>query len=254
MKNKHPVCCFCLLRATETRDHIPSPECFLDGLGPDGFEFPACEKCNSATSALEQVVAFYLRLAELETIHSSKEHLDKLSSGVNNNNKNMIPIIGLTLERKKELHKIFNFVAPSDELLQQANMIELPPLGETAIGVFSRKLTCALFFREMEIGLPLENLILTGWMPYTKPDAQNTVRNLILKLPNKVKAEKSNVDFGNQFRYRWVGSLEAKTFRFLAQFGKSAFFLGETMHPARGTHEHAFLHANDDATLWQSRI
>jgi hypothetical protein len=54
----HPKCCFCGGSENATQiDHIPSRACFDDRIFPDGFEFPACDACNSGTSNEEQWVA-----------------------------------------------------------------------------------------------------------------------------------------------------------------------------------------------------
>lgn len=55
--SEHPICCFCggKRRAT-TLDHQPARMFFKDRRWPEGFVFPACQKCNNATRHSEQVV------------------------------------------------------------------------------------------------------------------------------------------------------------------------------------------------------
>ena len=59
---KHPLCCFC--GGTEpavTEDHVPARSFFAKRRWPEGYAFPACEKCNAATRLDEQVCNFLVR-------------------------------------------------------------------------------------------------------------------------------------------------------------------------------------------------
>lgn len=59
---EHPVCCFCggAARAVE-EDHFPSRALFRERVWPEGYAFPACARCNRATSADELIVAMLSR-------------------------------------------------------------------------------------------------------------------------------------------------------------------------------------------------
>ena len=56
--SRHPKCCFCGgHRPAEEVDHVPSRVLFKDRHWPEGYEFPACARCNRATRLDEQVIA-----------------------------------------------------------------------------------------------------------------------------------------------------------------------------------------------------
>src|SRR5262249_53641926 len=60
---EHPRCCFCggSQRAT-TEDHQPARSLFDSRCWPEGYVFPACERCNAASRRDEAVLAFVTRL------------------------------------------------------------------------------------------------------------------------------------------------------------------------------------------------
>ena len=60
---QHPVCCFCGGRTQATTvDHSPSRSIFFERRWPEGYAFPACENCNSATRLDELLVAMLSRV------------------------------------------------------------------------------------------------------------------------------------------------------------------------------------------------
>lgn len=59
----HPFCCFCGGNTpTETEDHIPARSMFAGKNWPDGYVFPACTKCNHASSFDEGLAAWLVRI------------------------------------------------------------------------------------------------------------------------------------------------------------------------------------------------
>jgi hypothetical protein len=59
---KDPFCCFCGGDSpATTEDHVPSRTLFTLWQWPEGYVFPACENCNSATRLAEQIFSFLSR-------------------------------------------------------------------------------------------------------------------------------------------------------------------------------------------------
>lgn len=83
---EHPICCFCGggIPAAGT-DHVPSRACFDNRVWPEGFEFPACEKCNGDTANAEQVVAFFSRSLANPNAPIIDEEVVRLGVGSRNN-------------------------------------------------------------------------------------------------------------------------------------------------------------------------
>jgi hypothetical protein len=71
---EHPYCCFCggSERAT-TEDHQPARSLFDSRRWPEGYVFPACERCNAASSRDEAVLAYVTRLNYAEAKLSQEQ-------------------------------------------------------------------------------------------------------------------------------------------------------------------------------------
>src|ERR1700739_852446 len=58
-----PCCCFCGgAEPAVEEDHFPSRALFRERVWPEGYAFPACARCNRATSAGELIVAILSRV------------------------------------------------------------------------------------------------------------------------------------------------------------------------------------------------
>lgn len=58
---KHPLCCYCGgKRAASEEDHQPARVFFRDRKWPEGFVFPACHACNSASREAEHLVSLFV--------------------------------------------------------------------------------------------------------------------------------------------------------------------------------------------------
>jgi len=75
---ENPDCCFCGgVRPAVEEDHIPSRTLFTNRHWPEGYVFPACERCNRATSREELLVAFVARMRERNEASASIQEIDK---------------------------------------------------------------------------------------------------------------------------------------------------------------------------------
>lgn len=99
----NPRCCYCNgERASEELDHMPARICFKDRQGPEDMVFPTCVLCNRAASQSEQVAAFHIRCTDFNDANFSASNLDKLATGVANNNRKALPVL-LRGERAMEI-------------------------------------------------------------------------------------------------------------------------------------------------------
>ena len=133
-------------------------------------------------------------------------------------------------------------------------MAELTAEAMISIRVFSRKLCCALYHKELRASLPLSNLICTEWHAYTHPMMRETILRLCFHLPNRVRTTRRGCNIGRQFIYRWDSDLSNHRFRFLAQFGTAFFVFGETGPSDNEAPVEALSHSEDAATIWQSNL
>src|SRR4051794_40646259 len=79
----HPLCCFCGGATTATtEDHVPSRALFRDRQWPEGYVFPACQKCNGVSSKHELIIAMLGRTYPDVEDETHKEQVVKLMRSV----------------------------------------------------------------------------------------------------------------------------------------------------------------------------
>lgn len=225
MKRDHPLCFFCAKGEMETEDHVPSRECFKNRIGPEGFAFPACQRCNSQSSQLEQAIAFYIMMGNYAEGGLVPEQFEKLGWGVANNNPELLPSVTIDARTARRHYRETGMTLPRGFTYAEAPIAQLPTANRAAFEVFGRRLTCALFYKEVGSPLPLDFRIATGWSQFIDPksrDLEVTAKNLF---PNLSMTNRRNTNIGDQFTYRW-GYKEEGLFGFVAQFSKSFYFLG----------------------------
>src|SRR5438309_3008238 len=103
---KHPICCFCGGAArAETIDHVPPRTLFRDRRWPEGFIFPACNRCNDVTRKDELLVAMLGRMfPDAEKVEHKKE-ITSLMEGVNNNFPGLLASMHVPRARERRLIK-----------------------------------------------------------------------------------------------------------------------------------------------------
>src|SRR5260370_26262593 len=63
----HPVCAFCGdVTPSTTIEHCPPRAMFQNRRWPEGFEFPACDRCNGGTRDDDLLIAMLARVDPLE--------------------------------------------------------------------------------------------------------------------------------------------------------------------------------------------
>lgn len=247
---KHPTCYFCAAQPTTTKDHVPSRECFRNRVWPHGYEFPACQRCNGAAGKLEQVVALYLLLANHEDQGPERDRLLKLIQGVRNNNPELLPRINLGANDVRRYLRDKNLSLSSGMTHGDVPLAELPIGNRAAFELFARRLTCALYYKEVGTPLPLDHFIATAWLPFADPGSADFTAKAHELFPELTMTNRRNTDIGNQFFYRWGFHSDRTLFGYAAQFAKSFFFFGASALPELyGGTENWKPHSEDVAAL-----
>jgi len=126
----------------------------------------------------------------------------------------------------------------------------LPPGHSNAFELFGRRLTCAIFYKEVGRPLPLDFYIAAGWIAWAEVAAGriNIVEIASEMFPSLTIGNRRNTDIGDQFSYRWGAHPDSSIFGFVAQISKSFFFLGAAVAPA-------LYHAsNEKAQGWKEHV
>lgn len=222
----HRICFYCGSADATTIDHVPARECFNNRVGPEEFEFPACKTCNNSTGKMEQAAAFLIRCFDFDENNHSEEQFRKLFMGTRNNLPGVLPSVNLTANQKRQLLKAAEYSLPSGETYSSLPLALISEEARVAMEQFSRKLTCALFYKHVGRPLPIESFIRIVWFPYASPHAKENVERFDEILPDYTLSKRQNTNIGEQFHYRYGVKEDTNLFAFLAQFGRSIFISG----------------------------
>jgi len=162
---EHPRCCFCegSQRAT-TEDHQPARSLFDSRCRPEGYVFPACERCNAASRRDEAILAFVTRLNYTEAELSPEQIRDwrRALAGMRHNFPQLTEL--LTANQKRAFLKERGIVRPANLALADLNMVALDQ--ETIDNAFSTcalKLFCALYYKDVGIIVPRTGGVFARW-------------------------------------------------------------------------------------------
>lgn len=231
LRQEHPFCYFCAEGRTEEEDHVPSRECFRGRQWPEGYAFPACSRCNRAASQIEQGVALYLMLANHDPEDPHPEQLQKLVKGVANNNPELLPKVTVRANDARRHFKSRGMRLAPGQSYADTPLLELPPANRDALLLFSRRLTCAIYYKEIGRPIPLDWNIATVWTPVSDPVAFDLASKANEMFPDLRITTRRNTSLGEQFVYRWGCQEDGSIFGFAAQFSKSFIFMGATAAP-----------------------
>lgn len=224
----NPFCCYCGTKATTT-DHIPTRAYFLQRAWPEGFEFPACDKCNAETRIDEQVVAFILNLSLIKSSPAIEELLIKLSRAIMNNAPEILLEWRINLPTSKSAEKrAFRevFGPLGDHLrLQKYGMIDIGPLTKQRMNRFIRKVAKTLFYKHT--GRILDGYILANWNNiYTEEikTLQEKTKNFQIFAKNVIIPARANKSTIDQFAYRYAVDPNGEWLFAYVTFSEQAMF------------------------------
>jgi hypothetical protein len=243
----HPNCFFCgegLTPTTWTIDHVPARECFKDRVGPEGFKFPACKRCNGRHRRIEQVAALYIRVFDLSAEPESFTQIDKLVSGVRNNDPQHMFYLLKAYEKRRAL-RAGRLSVDRTTTFADMPIVGFPQAGHEALEQFGRKLTCALFYKHCGKPMPLEYCIKTQHIFYSESRSQEVASRFSKMLPDYQLSQRVNTDIGEQFHYRFGVKDDGSIFGYIAQFAKSLFIIGAASAPNERLMQHWKQHASD---------
>jgi hypothetical protein len=220
--------------AATTTDHMPSRSLFNEATWPEGFEFPACARCQKISRYAETMVGFLSVIySDPEDPPSEKEKRRRFT-GLRRN----YPQVFLNLFPSKE--KVAQFISdhgwPVDPVTNQPSPIVLnrvtglltPPVlsldhpeVHQAVGVFGRKLACALHYYETGCIVPIMGAIHVRWysnvqlIAGTFPEAIHEINQTHRHLT------RSNRTLNKQFTYASAISEDKDAGIYVATFRRS---------------------------------
>jgi hypothetical protein len=217
----HPICCFCGgdTQAT-TVDHVPGRVCFWERAFPESFEFPACVKCQSASRLDELAFGFFAHMLDKNPKNFDSKNVNKIISGMANNLPHILPNPYLGGREKRKLLAEIGLKKPDSIFSSQIPLVTIDPAANDYILRYTRKIACALFYREQGRIAPSNYKAWVHWEQSSLPRAEETLKGFIDMTPLLVKGERSNLDFGDRFAYRYNKADQPDILAILALFGK----------------------------------
>jgi hypothetical protein len=213
---KHPFCCFCGgNKPATTEDHVPARSFFYERRWPEGYAFPACDKCNSATRLDEQVFNFLSRCNSVSAFSQRENHeFNAAFTALVNNHPGI----------DRELVPTFF------ERLQFPTYRGLPaikvdgPQVRRAVENYARKLFSALHYKETGRILPPEGGIAWSWWPNT--EAFELTSDFVARFRGAPALQRQKDVLEDQFRYRYTVSKEGGHGMYLGAFRRAFVIAG----------------------------
>lgn len=211
----HPVCCFCGgTERTQSRDEVPPRSMFVNRVWPEGYQFPACNKCNQGSRLQDQLLSLISRMSVLDQ-HQEPIHSQIL--GVNNNQPQFLPRTANSSIEAKKLLRQLGIQKPPGMFAVDVPIALLPVEAFQEIEKVCLKLFCALHY-----------LHLNKIVPHDSKVAIIASTNQVLDLDdpfgwqahellcNEPRIARGRTDLTNQFNYRW--GVEPDTGAFACSF------------------------------------
>ena len=209
---KHPFCCFCGGgKPATTEDHVPPRSLFAQRRWPEGYAFPACEKCNAATRLAEQVFTFLSRCSQDPLNRQGEAEFNRAVDALGNNHP------GILLE-----------ILPSRSLTYRGRpAIQVNgPQVRRAVEDYARKLFSALHYKETGRILPQSGGIAWQWwsnVQLFEGEMPTTFETRFHGTP-ALKRQKEVLE--DQFKYKYTVTEDGLYGMYLAAFRQSFAIAG----------------------------
>ena len=229
--SQHPLCCFCGGETTSsTSDHIPPRSMFRNRVWPVGYEFPACQKCNSQTAGKELVMALLARSGKLEESESEQSEYVNLLQGIQNNYPDFFKEIEPTATQVKGFLRERGLRLAPGLTTRDVPLISVKgPLVKEAIETFSRKLFLALHYLHTGRIVPQSGGVSIKYITNASPNDSTLLENLeTLRrgLPNAPDIQRSNTGLEDQFSYKYFTNPEGTFSAYFVFLGKAFAIIG----------------------------
>ena len=226
---KHPTCCFCGGETpATTEDHFPSRSMFRDRAWPEGYVFPACEKCNEASAKKELLIAMLGRVFPDPEEPRHNEQIVELMRSVHSNFPGLLETMRLSATDKRKWLREQDIEMPAGMTTADIGIVSAKdPRIENAAEVFATKLFLALFYFQTGSIVPPEGGVAFRWATNER-DIDDVFPKEILApmLKGFPELKRANTSLQDQFFYRFAIADTKRAGAFLAFFNHSLAMLG----------------------------
>jgi hypothetical protein len=225
----HRYCAFCggTVIAT-TIEHCPPRSLFQFRHWPEGFEFPACEPCNSSSDDDDLLAAMLARMDPFE----NKGDLDGKQTGLMKAVKRQFP--GLvekmlpTVFEARRNNRELGLTPEAGQTHQETGVVKVPEEFHSSICVLATKLSKGIFYKETGNVFPIDGCLLLNW--FTNADLLRSKTYKVFDLLKDLGGtapplQRAGTYLNDQFEYKLTFSPEQDIIILQAKFGNAFGFV-----------------------------
>jgi hypothetical protein len=221
---RYPLCCFC--GGTEpavTEDHQPARSIFDERKWPEGYSFPACEKCNQVSRVYENVFAVLVRVgAGLSESGVQRAEFEKLLDAATNNFPGLLQ--RMTTNDKRRFYRSEGLAKPLGVAFSEINMCAIDSgLTEDAITMILRKLFSALHYKHTGSILPADGRIFVRWITNAYTHRGDGFQEFVSMLSGRPNLIRTKVSLHDQFDYIFETDPAGSSFSAFFCFFRTSF-------------------------------
>lgn len=162
---QHPVCIFCGGRApATTKEHCPPRALFQNKEWPEGFVFPACERCNHGTNQYDVVAAFLARLDPFSNDGDRDGRLIGLFRNAHQQHPRLVKqMMDVSPVQARHSARKYGIPRPKGHTFADMGIVRVTDEMTEAVKTLARKLAKALFYVERKVVFPTSGAIQFTW-------------------------------------------------------------------------------------------
>ncbi|CAN4271865.1 hypothetical protein MCERHM31_00980 [Methylophilaceae bacterium] len=218
------LCIFCGgLNQAFTEDHVPPRVLFLKKEWPEGFVFPACEKCNSKSSDNDLIVGVMAKMT------NDREDVRGLLMNLRKQKPTFIDeMIRMSASEARKSVKKFKLLKPQGMTYREVGVVNVNEAMREAVINLARKLSKAIFYKKTGNIFPLDGGILLNWFTNTQLFEHGGI--LVLQGLSHFNYQTEEItrntkSLRDQFDYRYSLSEEGTIHLIQVTFGNSFGFV-----------------------------
>jgi hypothetical protein len=223
--SRNPVCAFCGgTNAATTVEHCPPKAMFQNRQWPEGFEFPACERCNQGTDDDDLIVAMLARMDPFEEKGNRDGKLEGLMKAVHRQRPGLFGKMMPSAAEARQKNRELGLEPGPGQTHQEVAGVNVPDDLHNAVCTLARKLAKGVFYRDAGRIFPSGGCLLLNW--FTNADLLRHGKYPMFDLLKEIggtapPAQRGGTYLADQFEYKITFSPDTDILVLQARFGNA---------------------------------
>lgn len=221
----NPMCIFCggVEQAT-TIEHCPPKSMFDQKQWPEGYEFPACEKCNCGSSDQDLIIAWMARIDYTDLSAEGDLQTAGLLKSVHRQHPKLVKQLLPSAVEAKRTNRELGITPAPGKTHAETGVVNITPEMTVAVCTFSKKLAKGVYHMHTQKIFPADGCLMLGW--FTNVEFVRKSGYIPFQAFNDIAGEtppieRSGKSLDNRFRYKFSVTADSKLFALQAMFGNS---------------------------------